>query len=554
MDSGTPLLLDLPHELLIAILHNVDLAAWKHIRQTCRILDKLAAPLLFSRVYFELCGQGCESLYEISQEPTLAPLVKTVVLRRVRGYRKFSSFDSWTASTHQPGAPDDGLWSACETTYHNNKALCDQLMPYNQWIAMPAEDKEALYEAYNADREQLQMEIASITNTLCFRAAEKLEFIHPDRAIATGKAIVAVRQLNKALKALPNLSALEHEPSFWYDNWALRWRDLYFHPFSILGQTYYDEDEDVEALQISVVLQSLAYFRVGDDHRLKKMSIHVGGPAFATPGRLRHLWSGMGHEITRLCRELHPASSAAAADAEANDNFATPAEIERYGRELYLMRLAFADLTHLDFSMSEDDEREGCIAIAATLAFLFLSTTKNLRELNLAIGNLVYGDLMPVFGVDEKQCATGSILLLQHIAHRAPWRHIRNIQLEIATDRTTLVTFLLAHKNTLRLLTLTQTSLVRLENPQNTWEFTLTEIGKGLCLESLTLAKLTDVLVDWSPGVQPRMLFDKDDKRWQDRLSDYETYYQDCIHRILRGEEIYTLDPLPHLLLHTPPA
>jgi hypothetical protein len=71
-------------------------------------------------------------------------------------------------------------------------------------------------------------------------------------------------------------------------------------PLLILDQTDFDEDEDVEALQLSVVLQSLAYFRVGD-RRLKKMSIHVGGPAFATPNRLRHLWSGLGHEVTRLC-------------------------------------------------------------------------------------------------------------------------------------------------------------------------------------------------------------------------------------------------------------
>lgn len=75
----------------------------------CRSLNKLAASLLFSRVHFELCGRGCKSLYSIPQEPTLAPLVKTALPRRVRGYQKCSSFDTWTKSIHQPGAPDDGL-------------------------------------------------------------------------------------------------------------------------------------------------------------------------------------------------------------------------------------------------------------------------------------------------------------------------------------------------------------------------------------------------------------------------------------------------------------
>jgi hypothetical protein len=108
----------------------------------------------------------------------------------------------------------------------------------------------------------------------------------PDRALDMGTANVAVRQLNKALKRLPNLSALEHEPAFLYDEqWALRWRDLYFHPYSIIGNTSYEEDEDVEALQLSVILQSLACFRAKDP-RLNRMSMYVGGPAFATPERL----------------------------------------------------------------------------------------------------------------------------------------------------------------------------------------------------------------------------------------------------------------------------
>jgi hypothetical protein len=41
------------------------------------------------------------------------------------------------------------------------------------------------------------------------------------------------------------------------------------------------------------------------------------------------------------------------------------------------------------------------------------------------------------------------------------------------------------------------------------------------------------------PGVQPRMLFDKEDERWKDTPSDYKAYYQDHIRRILNGEGIY---------------
>lgn len=317
MDSGVASLPHLPFELQLLILGYLGKEGWKHVRQTCRSLNTPAASLLFERVHFELCGNGCESLYNISQDPTLSVFVKTAVLRRVRWERKFPDLDTWLRSTHQPGAPDVGFNTTSETTYYGNKELRDQLMPYAKWDGMSRDQKGALYQDYNADREHQQNEVRNITNTLCFRGTStaRLKFIHPHRAVATGAANVAVRQLYKALGAFPNLNVFEHEPGFLHDaEWALRWRDLYFHPYSIIDSTTYEEDEDVEALQLSVVLQTLACTR-GDSRRLQKMSMYVGGPAFATPERLQHLWDGDGHEITRTCRLLH--TSSIAADAEA---------------------------------------------------------------------------------------------------------------------------------------------------------------------------------------------------------------------------------------------
>jgi hypothetical protein len=150
------------------------------------------------------------------------------------------------------------------------------------------------------------------------------------------------------------------------------------------------------------------------------MSLYVGGPAFATPERLQHLWDGQGHEITRLCRQLRRTSSAAAADTEAYANDATPADTKLYRGELESMRLAFAGLTHLKYSVSDKEELEGCITIAAKLAFQFLSTAKSLQKLRLAIGRLVDGILLPMYGSNERQCVTGSMLLLRNLALHAP--------------------------------------------------------------------------------------------------------------------------------------
>ncbi|PZC87806.1 hypothetical protein A1F97_11293, partial [Pyrenophora tritici-repentis] len=129
------------------------------------------------------------------------------------------------------------------------------------------------------------------------------------------------------------------------------------------------------------------------------------------------------------------------------------------------------------------------------------------------------------------------------LTRHSPWSRIRDIKLEIATDRSTLVQFLHAHKLTLRSLTLTRMSLVRLEDPLNTWEVTLNEIAQGLSLTSLTLSKLCDFPQDWSGSDQKCMLFDSEAEIWQGKASEYHAYYDAAIGSILRQEGTHSLDP-----------
>lgn len=542
MHNKVALLLCLPPELLLSILGCVSALEWKQVRQTCKGLNTLAASLLFERMYFELCGSGCDSLHSVSQDPFLSCLVKRIVLRRIRGYRKFPDFSAWAESTHQPGAPDVGFNTASDTTYYENEALREQLMPYVEWARMSKEQKETLYHAYNADREQQQKEARDITNYLCFRrlSGAPPEYVNPYRAFPSGAENAAARQLFEALGTLPNLQAFEHEPGFLHDaEWAFRWRDLYFHPFSIIGSTDNEEDEDVEALQLSVVLQALACVR-SEGRSLQKMSIYAGGPAFFTPERLQHLWEGDGHELLRACRLLHRSSSKEA-DAEAFDSLATSRETMLYREQLKLMAYAFVDLKQLDFMVSDDDGLVGCVETAAQCAFLFLTMTTGLEKLRLAIGGLADGELLPTHGHNESQRAMGSILLLRNLALRSPWARIRTIELEIATDREALMEFLLACKDSLRSLTLIRTSLVRVGNPSNTWEPTLTQIGHCLSLESLTLSTLCDT--PEASGYE-RILFDPHSDIWKDKRKEFEAYHSAIVARILRGEVIDSLQDM----------
>jgi hypothetical protein len=208
-----------PLELLLSILGCVSALEWKQVRQTCKDLNTLAASLLFERLYFELCGSGCNSLHSISQDPLLSCLVKIIVLRRIRGYRKFPDFDAWAESTHQPGAPDVGFNTALETTYYENGAIREQLMPYVEWVRMSGEQKETLYQAYNADREQQQKEARDITNYLCFRrlSGAPPECVHLYGAFPSRAENAAARQLFEALRTLPNLQSFKHESGLLHD-------------------------------------------------------------------------------------------------------------------------------------------------------------------------------------------------------------------------------------------------------------------------------------------------------------------------------------------------
>lgn len=207
------------------------------------------------------------------------------------------------------------------------------------------------------------------------------------------------------------------------------------------------------------------------------------------------------------------------------------------------MRYAVTGLTHIDYVVSDEDELVGSLETAAKFAFGFLIATKGLENLRLVFGRLVDGILLPLSQSTERQCAKDSIQLLVQLTLHSPWSRIGDIELEIATDRSTLVQFLLAHKLTLRSLTLTRMTLVRLGDPLNTWEMTLAEIAQGLTLSSLTLSKLCDFPQDWSGSDQKRMLFDSEAEIWQGKASEYHAYYDAAIGSILRQEGRHSLDP-----------
>jgi hypothetical protein len=154
------------------------------------------------------------------------------------------------------------------------------------------------------------------------------------------------------------------------------------------------------------------------------------------------------------------------------------------------MRYTFSSVTRFDYVVSDEDDLIDSLEIAARYAFVFLSATRGLGKLCLVFGRLVDGILLPLSQHTERQCAQSSIRLLDELTRYSPLDRIRNIELVIATHRTSLVKFLLAHRDTLRSLILICILLVRMGDPLNTWETTLAELAQSLTLSPLFLSRL----------------------------------------------------------------
>ncbi|PVH90747.1 hypothetical protein DM02DRAFT_577639 [Periconia macrospinosa] len=539
----------IPTEVWLMIIKLLGKSECKQLRLSCSRFCILTSPILFHTIYFDIGAHGCESLFAISSHTELSQYVKTLVLRIQQGFGVFDDAEAWAQSTCQPGDPGHNFAPADLVEYNDD----ENLLPYSEWLDLSKTQKEELYDQYKEDHEKAKQQIRDITNRLQFRASGVPGLlVHPERASLTKEKDDPVEQLCQALRKLSNLTAVDHEPSFLFDErWKSRWRNIRFHPWSLVDNNI-DEDKDTEALQLSVVLQLLAWTRRGLPRRplIRSLSIYVGGPAFWGPQRLQHLWDGYGHEITRTSRTIHE-NDAAAADREAYSDYGDLEETKLYFGELCLMRETFIDLTRLDCSISEDTEEDGSLGIAAKWLFGFLWQTKKLERLRLVFGRLVDGILIP--GDNDNTYVQDSAMLLGQLAKHTPWTRLQRIELEIATTRATLVEFLLAHKNTLRSLSLERVTLVRLEQNSlgaweedslGTWELTLGDIGKNLSLTTLDLSTLHDFASSvGGGGAQQRTLFDSGADLWRGETAQYHDYYHSTIDQILRGHHIVSLDP-----------
>jgi hypothetical protein len=528
-----------PVEIWLMIFALLERSDWKRLRLSCRHLAHISTPVLFETVYVELYGSGCTSLRNIARS-ALAACVKTLVLRREHGWRRFPDSITWRASVYQPGDPGrlPGLPAGAFQYY--NSVAAEDLLPYSDWTSLSEESRDSLYHEYEADCTVLEEHARDMAGRLRFELPNfEPVLIRPYQGLVRQSAGDPVAIFQKALETLENVKELRHEPGFLSNpNWGCRWRNLYLHPWALATYTSHAADEDMEALQLSVALRSLAIVR-RRQIRVLSMQLYVGGPSFWGPKRLQQLWFIGDHERTRAYRSLY--KTAAEADKAACIEFADPEQSKLYLYQLCYMKQALTSLIELACSVSEDDERNGSLGIAGKYLYEYLlSPTKNLERIRLVFGRLANGILLP--GNDCHLYAKDSIALLDQLARRTPWSRLRSMELEIVTHKLALTRFLLAHAATLKSLTLTRVTLLRLQDSFNTWELVLHDLVRALSLQTLHLVKLSDFILPQGSGeARRRSLFDVDAAIWQGKASEYTAYHRQTMDCLLRGDDVQLL-------------
>ncbi|TKA59966.1 hypothetical protein B0A55_12762 [Friedmanniomyces simplex] len=221
-DSATACILDLPPELVVDILTTLDKSSQKRFRLVSKGCATLTAPLLFEHIYFDFDIGGTNGLVAISRQPELCQHVHTVELRRRDGLRSFDDTDAWRAATVYEYAFD--------TLEDGDVEIPAGAMTHDEWVMLPDEAVQKLYDAYESDRQ-------AVTQT----------------DVVISGAHKSLADFGRAIARLSSASHFVHSSRYMDDDWGLRWRNVQFHHFGIMeGST--GADEDIDNIQFSALV------------------------------------------------------------------------------------------------------------------------------------------------------------------------------------------------------------------------------------------------------------------------------------------------------------
>jgi hypothetical protein len=512
-------LLGLPTELLYDVLVRLEHKSLKDFRYVSRHCCASVTPLLFYEVYFDFDLGGIDSVVKISRHPHVATNVKSLILRRRSGLRKFDDFWMWRQATVYEYellvSRDD----------RDEAELLEGIMSQNEWCKMNDDSRHALFDEYQDDYAAINRRTSQLTCAI----SSAIQTSHGYISVVqnSSESHQTIRGFNAAAERLRNIRSLRHCLSYHYDKWGKRWRLIQFHPEALASLSGYEDDVHTDALHLFVALRGIMLHA----DSIRNVTLHTRGHAFWSATHLRRLLDWSDSSTTRWVTEDH---LAVGTDGWI-DRIGGPVAVCRYMESAtrYLARLesSFSHLESLECHVDTEGLGSSDENIAVSKAVSrALQCGTSLKKLRLALRQsswdldqhtLLYHDTSST----RRQLSPNS----QHVqGFLLAWRNLFGGLVasqalgELQTLDLTVITVerhlcaLLSQLHSLRHLALRYVSLLP---AAGVWESVFQLISTSLRLESADLVGLEDVLDRY-----PRLLLQPEASVWNSSNITHEHY------------------------------
>jgi hypothetical protein len=373
----------LPTQLLHDILLKSERESLKEFRRVCRESCARVTPILFNKVYFDFDPSGTDGLVNICRQPLLATHVKTIELRRRSGLKKLDDFGTWQEANiyeYEPFLPHESHES------HDKVEVLEGIMSASDWHYMTDDSRRALFDDYQEDYDAITRQTSQLASAMSLAIQHDQGYISGLQNIT--EALQTVREFNAAVKRLRKITNFHHCPTYHYDEWGERWRQIQFHRDALILGPGYEDDVDADALQLFVALQGIILYA----NPVRNVTLHTRGHAFWSATHLRRLLDWSEDSTTRWIKDDH-------LEVGINgwiEQIGGPLAACRYmeSATMYLARLesGFSRLEslacHVDTNGLESPDDETAVSKAVSR---MLQCGTNLRKLRLALRQSSWG-------------------------------------------------------------------------------------------------------------------------------------------------------------------
>jgi hypothetical protein len=525
-------LFGLPPELLHEVLLKLEQENLKGFPCVCRESYARVNPILFNRVYFDFDLSGTDALVNISRQPHLATHVKTIQLQRRSGLKKFDDFWTWQQATiydYEPLIPCDG---------HDEVKLSEDMMSQSDWHHITDDSRRALFDDYQDDYNAITQRTSQLAFAMSSAIQQSHGYIYEFQNGT--EAHQTIREFNAAVQRLRTITNFHHYPTYHYDEWGERWRQIQFHRDALRLGPGYEYDVDADALQLFIALQGIMLHA----EPVRNVTLLTRGHAFWSATHLRRLLDWSDDSTTRWVTEEH---LAVGIDGWI-DRIGGPVAVCRYmesaTRYLAHLESSFSRLEslecHIDTEVLGSSDEETSVSKAVSRV---LQCGTNLRSLRLALRasswdldqhTSPYYDacssrrqLSPDPQQDQVFLLASRNLFGGLVASQALVK-LQTLDLTVITIERHLCA-LLSQLYSLRHLALRYVSLL---SEGGVWESIFQLISTSLHLESAALVGLEDVVDGY-----PRLLLQSDAPIWNSGTTThihYQRYESAIIDFVLR--------------------